>query len=135
MRLIVVCHTHFNTRKLSLFFVAKTSQTNGSCMENGDFNLLLHAIMHSCCADMPTFDRLRIGHFVAKHNKICNLPYMMTANNTYLSTYFPFKTSLCIKRMSLINKVNFSKGFSKIISHAPNNQSLRYHCTILSLIT
>ena len=37
----------------------------------------------------------------------------MTANKTYLSTYFPFKTSLLIKRMSLINKVNFKKCFSE----------------------
>ena len=37
----------------------------------------------------------------------------MTANKTYLSTYFPFKTSLFIKRMSLINKVNFKKCFSE----------------------
>ena len=43
-------------------------------MENGDFNLLLHAIMYNCCVDMPTFDRLRVGHFVAKHYKVCNLP-------------------------------------------------------------
>ena len=62
---------------------------------------------------MPTFDRLRIGHFVAKHNKMCNLPYGMTTNNTHLSTYFDFKTSLLIKRMSLINKVNFQKCFSE----------------------
>ena len=37
----------------------------------------------------------------------------MTANKTYLSTYFPFKTSLLIKRMSVINKVNFKKCFSE----------------------
>ena len=37
----------------------------------------------------------------------------MTANKTYLSTYFPFKTSFFIKRMSLINKVNFKKCFSE----------------------
>ena len=37
----------------------------------------------------------------------------MTANKTYLSTYFSFKTSLLIKCMSLINKVNFKKCFSK----------------------
>ena len=42
-----------------------------------------------------------------------SLPYTMTANKTYLSTYFPFKTSLFIKRMSLINKVNFKKCFSE----------------------
>ena len=44
---------------------------------------------------------------------MCSLPYAMTANKTYLSTYFPFKTSLFIKRMSLINKVNFKKCFSE----------------------
>ena len=44
---------------------------------------------------------------------MCSLPYAMTANKTYLSTYFPFKTSLFIKRMSLINKVNFKKFFTK----------------------
>ena len=44
---------------------------------------------------------------------MCSLPYAMTANKTYLSTYFRFKTSLFIKRMSLINKVNFKKCFSK----------------------
>ena len=37
----------------------------------------------------------------------------MTTNNTHLSTYFDFKTSLLIKRMSLINKVNFQKCFSE----------------------
>ena len=37
----------------------------------------------------------------------------MTANKTYLLTYFPFKTSLLIKRMSLINKLNFKKCFSE----------------------
>ena len=37
----------------------------------------------------------------------------MTANKSYLSTYFPLKTSLFIKRMSLINKVNFKKCFSE----------------------
>ena len=37
----------------------------------------------------------------------------MTANKTYLSTYFTFKASLFIKRMSLINKVNFKKCFSE----------------------
>ena len=42
-----------------------------------------------------------------------SLPYAMTANKTYLSTYFTFKTSLFIKRMSLINKVNFKKYFSE----------------------
>ena len=41
---------------------------------------------------------------------MCSLPYAMTANKTYLSTYFP---SLFIKRMSLINKVNFKKCFSE----------------------
>ena len=69
--------------------------------------------MHNCCGDMHTFDRLRVVHFVTKHNKICSLPYMMTANKTYLSTYFPFKASLLIKHMSLINKVNFKKCFSE----------------------
>ena len=59
-------------------------------MENGGFNHLLHAIMDGCSADVPAFDQLRVGHFVAKHNKMCNLPYMMTTNNTCLSTYFPF---------------------------------------------
>ena len=44
---------------------------------------------------------------------MCSLSYAMTANKTYLSTYFPFKTSLFIKRMSLINKVNFKKCFSE----------------------
>ena len=83
-------------------------------MENNDFNLKLHAIMHNCCSDTHTFDRLRVSHFVTKHNKMCSLPYAMTANKTYLSTYFPFKTSLFIKRMSLINKVNFKNCFSKI---------------------
>ena len=82
-------------------------------MENDDFNLKLLAIKHNCCTDTHTFDRLRVGHFVAKHNKMCSLPYAMTANKTYLSTYFPFKTSLFIKRMSLINKVNFKKCFSE----------------------
>ena len=71
-------------------------------MGNGGFNLLLHAIMHDCCVDTPT---LRVGY------KICNLPYAMTTSNTYLSTYFHFKTSLFIKRMSLINKGNFKKCF------------------------
>ena len=52
------------------FYVVKTSQINGFCMENGDCNLLMHAIKHSCCADMPIFDRLCVGHFIAKHNKI-----------------------------------------------------------------
>ena len=66
--------------------------------------------MHNCCTDTHTFDRLRVGHFVTKYNQICSLPYAMTANKTYLSTYFPFKTSLFIKR---INKVNFKKCFSK----------------------
>ena len=37
----------------------------------------------------------------------------MTANKTYLSTYFPFETSLFIMRMSLINKVDFKKFFSE----------------------
>ena len=69
--------------------------------------------MHICCADTYTFDRLRVGNFVMKHNKICSLPYTMTATKTYLSTYFPFKTSLFIKHMSLINKVNFKKCFSE----------------------
>ena len=69
--------------------------------------------MHNCCSDMHTFDPLRISHFVMKHNKMCSLPYAMTANKTYLSTYFLFKTSLFIKCMSLINKVNFKKCFSK----------------------
>ena len=75
-------------------------------------------IMHNCCADthIRTLDRLRVGHFVTKHNKMCSLPYAMTANKTYLSTYFPFKTSLLIKRMSLINKVNFKNVSPKIIS-------------------
>ena len=63
-----------------------------------------------------TFDRLRVGHFVTKHNKMCSLPYAMTANKTYLSTYFPVKTSLFIKRMSLINKVNLKNISPKIIS-------------------
>ena len=67
-------------------------------MENGAVNLLLHAIMHICCADMPTFDRLLVGHFVAKHNKMCNLPYVMTTINTYV---FLLKLLLFIKRMSL----------------------------------
>ena len=62
---------------------------------------------------MHTFERLRVAHFVTKHNKICSLPYAMTANKTHLSTHFPFKISLLIKRMSLINKVNFNKCFSK----------------------
>ena len=70
--------------------------------------------MHNCGADTHTFDQLRVDHFVTKHNKMCSLPYTMTANKTYLSTYFPFKTSLFIKRMSLINKVNFKKWFSEI---------------------
>ena len=49
---------------------------------------------------------------------MCSLPYAMTANKTYyLSTYFPFKTSLFIKRMSLINKVNFKKCFSENYKH------------------
>ena len=69
--------------------------------------------MHNCGADTHTFDRLRVDHFVTKHNKMCSLPYAMTANKTYLSTYFPFKPSLFIKRMSLINKVNFKKCFSE----------------------
>ena len=72
--------------------------------------------MHNCGADMHTFDRLRVGHFVMKHNKMCSLPYTMTANKTYLSAYFPFKTPLFIKRMSLINKVNLKNVFPKIIS-------------------
>ena len=80
-------------------------------MENSDFNLLLHAIRHNCGVDMPTFDRLRVSHFLTKHNKMCNLPYAMTADNSYLSTYFRFETSLFIKRMSLINKINFKKMF------------------------
>ena len=69
--------------------------------------------MHNCCVDTHTFDQLRVGHFVMIHNKMCSLPYTMTANKTYLLTYFLFKTSLFIKRMSLINKVNFKKCFSK----------------------
>ena len=75
-----------------------------SCMES---------CIANCCADTHTFDRLRVSHFVTKHNKMCSLPYAMTTNKTYLSTYFPFKTSLFIKRMSLINKVNFKKCFSE----------------------
>ena len=82
-------------------------------MENDDFNLQLHAIMHNCCVDMHTFDRLRVSHFVMKHNKMCSLLYAMKTNKTYLSTYFPFKTFLFIKRMSLINKVNVKKCFSE----------------------
>ena len=35
----------------------------------------------------------------------------MTANKTYLSTNFPFEISLFVKRISLINKVNFKKCF------------------------
>ena len=41
--------------------------------------------MHNCGADTHTFDRLRVDHFVMKHNKMCSLPYTMTANKTYLS--------------------------------------------------
>ena len=37
----------------------------------------------------------------------------MTANKTYLSINFPFKTSLFIKCMSLINKVIYKKCFSE----------------------
>ena len=48
-----------------------------------------------------------------KRNKMCRLPYAMTANKIYLSTYIPFKTSLFIKRMNLTNKVNFKKCFSE----------------------
>ena len=58
-------------------------------------------------------DCMWVAGFVTKHNKVCSLPYAMTANKTYLSTYFLFKTSLLIKRMSLINKVNFKKCFSE----------------------
>ena len=77
--------------------------------------VLTFSCMQSCItgADTHTFDRLRVGHFVTKHNKTCSLPYAMTANKTYLSAYFPFKTSLFIKRMSLINKVNLKKCFSQ----------------------
>ena len=73
----------------------------------------MQSCMHNCGVDTHTFDRLRVGRFVTKYNKMCSLPYVMTANKTYLSTYFPFKTSLFIKRMSLINKVNFKKCFSE----------------------
>ena len=58
---------------------------------------------------------LRVGHFVTKHSKMCSLPYAMTANKTYLSTYFPFKTSMFIKHVSLINKVNIKNVSPKII--------------------
>ena len=69
--------------------------------------------MHNCETDTPTFDQLCVGHFVTKYNKMCNLPYAITSDNTYISTYFCFKTSLFMKCMSLINKVNFKKCFSE----------------------
>ena len=72
----------------------------------------IQSCIYSCCVDTHTFDRLHVGHFVTKHDKMCSLPYAMTANKTYLSTYFLFKTSLFIKRMSLINKQGeFQKMF------------------------
>ena len=83
-------------------------------MENDDFNLSLHAIMHNYGVDTHILlIDLRVGHFVTKHSKMCSLPYAMTANKTYLSTYFPFKTSMFIKHVSLINKVNIKKCFSE----------------------
>ena len=51
--------------------------------------------VYNLCADTHTFDQLRVGHFVTKHNKMCSLPYAMTANKTYLSTYFLLKL-LCL---------------------------------------
>ena len=32
--------------------------------------------------DTPTYDRLHVGHFIAKHNKMCNLPYVMTTKTS-----------------------------------------------------
>ena len=67
--------------------------------------------MQSYITVVRTRNRLRVGHVVMKHNKMCSLPYAMTAND--LPFKFPFKTSLFIKRMSLINKVNSKKCFSE----------------------
>ena len=87
--------------------------------------ILTFSCMQSCITvDTHTFDRLRVSCFVTKYNKMCSPPYAMTANKTYLSAYFPFKTFLFIKRMSLINKVNFKKCFSK--NYKRMRQSLQY---------
>ena len=74
--------------------------------------ILTFSCMQSCITVARTRDRLHVGHVVMKHNKMCSLPYMMTANDLPFNL-FPFKTSLFIKRMSLINKVNSKKCFSE----------------------
>ena len=80
-------------------------------MENSDFNCLLLVIMHNFCAGTLTFNWLHIGHFIAKHNKFATYHAWWQQMPLIPYNFFHFKTSLFIRRMSLINKVILLKKF------------------------